>query len=198
MKDLRKMLKKAYESSGKMPEGHEERFLSRLKHDLPEKKIKRRYFSQARKIAASVLLLIGIGVAFYAIRETGTPRTDNPVITDTGNPDEPASRISLGDLSPDLKKVEDYYMTAINWELSRIEVDEKDKRLFKGYMDRLAELNEEYQALNRELNNVGPNEQTVTALIDNLKMRLQLLYRLKEKLQELKNKKDEERSDLQV
>ena len=48
----------------------------------------------------------------------------------------------------------------------------------------LKELNEEYDKLTEELNDNGPNEGTLDALIDNLKFRLNLVLRLKEKLQE--------------
>lgn len=200
MKDLRKLIEKAYPQPDKMPEGHENRFLARLEKELPEKKVRKLHFPKGRgwKIAASFLVLVSITVGFYGVWKTGISTGDEPVVTGTMNPENETSRISLGDLSPDLKKVEDYYMTSINWELSRIEVDDKNKQLFDGYMDKLTELNEEYQALNRELNDIGPNEQTVIALIDNLKMRLQLLYQLKDKLEELKNKNDEKISHLQV
>ena len=61
----------------------------------------------------------------------------------------------------------------------------ESKELFDGYLLRLEELNKEYTRLEEELTQSGPNEQTVNALIDNLKLRLNLLYRLKEKLSEL-------------
>ncbi|MGS2740434.1 hypothetical protein [Sinomicrobium sp. M5D2P17] len=201
MKDIRELLEKGYRETEGIPEGHEERFLSRLDSELPEKKVRRVYFGKGQvwKIAASFLIFGGIAtVLFYSMQQKKTGVENTPVITDTRNPVNDVDRISLGDLSPDLKKVEEYYVAAINWELSQVEIDDGNKRLFDEYMARLGELNEEYQALNRELNDIGPNEQTVVALIDNLKMRLQLLYRLKEKLQELKNRNNEEISYLQV
>ena len=54
--------------------------------------------------------------------------------------------------------------------------------LFDGYVVRLGELNQEYKRLSVELTENGPNELTVSALIDNLKLRLNLLYRLKEQI----------------
>ena len=58
---------------------------------------------------------------------------------------------------------------------------------FDGYLAKLEDLNNEYNRLTNELIQTGPNEQTVNALIDNLKFRLNLLYRLKDKLNELNN-----------
>ncbi|MBC9796588.1 hypothetical protein [Sinomicrobium weinanense] len=200
MKDLRKLIKETYDQQDKMPEGHEDRFLARLERELPEKRTGKRFWSGGPgwKIAASLLIIVGITIAFYETGKNRAVTEDEPAITDVSDPEDRTEQISLGDLSPDLKKVENYYVTTINWELSRMEVDETNRQLFDGYMQRLAELNEEYQTLNRELNDVGPNEQTVIALIDNLKMRLQLLYRLKDKLQELKSRNNEKTAYLQV
>ncbi len=59
-------------------------------------------------------------------------------------------------------------------------------------MERLTELNVEYKKLNEELNQVGPNDQTISALIKNLQLRLQLLQKLKEKLNEVQSSKNEQ------
>ena len=59
-------------------------------------------------------------------------------------------------------------------------------------MARLAELDIEYNKLNNELNEVGPTEVTITALIENLQLRLELLFKLKNKLKELKNQNNED------
>ncbi len=65
-------------------------------------------------------------------------------------------------------------------------------------MQRLSELDKEYTSLNTELNKIGPSEATVTALIDNLKLRLDLLFKLKSKLKELKNQNNEEFKAIQT
>jgi hypothetical protein len=91
----------------------------------------------------------------------------------------------LGDVSPGLKKVEDYYLASINLELSKIEYTPETKDLFDGYVVQLEELDKEYKRLSVELTQSGPSELTVNALIDNLKFRLNLLYRLRAQLKEL-------------
>ncbi|MBT8253086.1 MAG: hypothetical protein KJN68_03880, partial [Bacteroidia bacterium] len=101
--------------------------------------------------------------------------------------EEVVSTKSLGEISPELKKVEDYYLASINLELSKLKYTPETKELFDGYVNRLGELALEYERLSNELIQSGPTEQTVTALIDNLKLRLDLMYRLKEKLNELNN-----------
>jgi hypothetical protein len=46
--------------------------------------------------------------------------------------------------------------------------------------------------LTKQMNERGPSEETVTSLINNLKLRLELLFKLKNKLKELKNIDNEE------
>ena len=63
--------------------------------------------------------------------------------------------------------------------------DNENKEVFDGYIEQLNTLNNEYENLSVELTENGPSELTVNALIDNLKYRLNLLYRLREQLNEL-------------
>jgi hypothetical protein len=53
-------------------------------------------------------------------------------------------------------------------------------------MTQLEELNAEYKKLNADLVEVGVNDQTVSTLIDNLQLRLTLLFKLKDKLKDIK------------
>jgi ABC-type iron transport system FetAB ATPase subunit len=76
-------------------------------------------------------------------------------------------------------------------ELASLEMSPDNKVVVDDFMDRLSELNKEYKSLNNELNEVGPNEQTIGALIKNLQLRLQLLLKLKEKLHQLKSSENE-------
>jgi hypothetical protein len=158
----------------KMPEGHEARFLKKLDKELPVKSNKSMF--TFLNIAASVILLIGF--SFGAYQFIGSETEELPVETTV-------ARKSLGDISPQFKKVEDYYLANINLELSKMKVTPELKELFDSYLVRLDELNKEYARLEEDLTQSGPNEQTINALIDNLKLRLNLLYSLKEKLSEL-------------
>jgi len=186
--DLRKLFEKEREAKKfKMKSNHEERFLERLKNELPEgRKTSFPYW----KIAAAVLVLISAGwLAFRQLKPVDIPV--KTTVVDRNNSEDSSEGISLGDLSPDLKKVENYYVANINFELSKLDVSEDNKAMVDGFMDRLADLNAEYKRLNTELNQIGPNDQTINALIKNLQLRLQLLHKLKEKLNELKLSKNE-------
>jgi len=179
--DIRKLFKEEPKvSNHKMPKGHEARFLGKLDEALP-KQASRPLFSFLN-IAASVVILIGLSYGGYKYFNQSVPE----VIPETIAHNSP-----LGEISPQLKKVEDYYLANINLELSKMKVTPDNKEMFDGYLERLEELNTEYSVLADELTASGPTERTVNALIDNLKLRLNLLYRLKEKLNELNNANNE-------
>ena len=185
--DLRKLFKKEREKQYSMKKGHEMRFEKLLDAKMPEK----RTFSFAfLKVAAAILILISVG--FFAYRQMGEMEAIKTTVVDRDNSGGQEPGISLGDLSPDLKKVENYYIASINLELSQLEISESNKELVDQFMERLAELNAEYKILNKELNEIGPNEQTINALIKNLQLRLQMLQKLKSKLNELKSSENEQ------
>lgn len=169
------------ESQLKMSEGHEARFIKKLDEALPQTSIKNRF--SVFYIAASIVVLLGL--AFGAYQFFDESKSVLPQVVDNPNPEKEQQLKSLGDISPDLKMVEDYYLANINLELSKVKLTSENKELFDGYVVRLAELNQEYKRLSVELTENGPNELTVSALIDNLKLRLNLLYRLKEQLHDL-------------
>jgi hypothetical protein len=185
--DLKKLFKEQREEKTyQMKEGHAERFFSKLETELPEKSKPNSYFWL--KIAASVLIMIGLASYFFMNTETSTvPETS---IVDAK--DNIETNISLGDLSPDLEKIENYYVANINLELANLNVSDDNKDIVDGYMEQLAALDLEYKKLNKELNDFGPNDQTIEALIQNLQLRLQLLKKLKQKLNQLKLSKNEQ------
>lgn len=186
--DLREMFKKEQEKERhKLKNGHKERFLNRLEDALPQSK-KSNY--NWLKIAASILVFVSIALGYrYFIEESPSQSTivDREVIDV-----EEETDLSFGDLSPDLKKVENYYVTNINMELAKLRFSPDTKDLVNSFMEQLNNLNLEYKSLNQELNDLGPNDQTITALIENLQLRLQLLQKLKKKLNELKTSKNEQ------
>lgn len=188
--DLRELFKEQRKKEKfKIKKGHEGRFLDRLEEELPTE-MKPRSFHWM-KIAASVLVLIGVGATLWLqMPKAGTTTT---VVT-TKNSDAINQSISFGDLSPELKKVEDYYVANINYELSKLEVSEENKEMVDGFLSRLEELNNEYDELTKELNEIGPNDQTIEAAITNLQLRLQLMQKLKSKLNQLKSSKNEQES----
>ena len=180
----------------KMPDGHQEIFLELLNNELPHKKKENTFL--VLKIAASAVILITVGVlAFTSLKNVPVEKV---TVVDLSNNSSSTikSQLTLGDISPELKEVENYYVSNINLELLDLNVDGENKKIIDMYLNKLGELNDEYKSLTEELNEIGPNEQTINALIDNLQLRLQLLDRLKEKLKEIKNIENETYTNPQV
>lgn len=184
--DLRKIFETEREKQYPIKTGHEERFAERLDMALPRNRKSGFYFL---RIAASGMILVSVGYFGYLQLQK-----DEVPVTKVVKSEQVAEQqgISLGDLSPDLKKVEDYYVVNINLALADLEISPDNKALVDDYMKRLGELNLEYARLNNELNQIGPNDQTITALIKNLQLRLQLLQKLKSKLFEFKASENEQ------
>jgi len=186
--DLRELFREEKEfKKASMPIGHEARFLKKLEENS-DSEVKSNLYSGWWRIAASIVVLIGLG--FATLKYFEEPVVDTTEIANQEDESKNEQLKSLGDISPSLKKIEDYYLANINLELSNVSLDENNKELFDSYVERLTELNQEYKKLSIELTDNGPNELTVSALIDNLKLRLNLLYRLKEKLKELNQEED--------
>ena len=140
--DLRELMNKSQlpKPADKLPEGHEIRFEKRLDMALPKKSMNPFFFM---KIAAAILVLVATG--FVLLQLLNSNKTDvTPEIVDTTNENKMQQSISLGDLSPNLKKVEDYYVANINYELSQLDVSDDNKEMVDGFMERLGELDEEY------------------------------------------------------
>ncbi|APY09756.1 hypothetical protein BWZ22_00185 [Seonamhaeicola sp. S2-3] len=175
--DIRELFKNDKITNEKMPKNHQERFIKKLDEAFPE--TKKLSFGWLQ-IAASIVVLIGLSFGGYKYFTKNN--IEKPIETIANNTIETKT---LGDISPGLKKVEDYYLASINLELSKIKYTPETKDLFDGYIEQLAELDKEYKRLSLELTESGPSELTVNALIDNLKLRLNLLYRLKSQLKEL-------------
>ena len=173
--NLRELFKNQEENTSiKMSEGHEAKFMQLLDEHLPQGKKSSAF--RFLNIAASVVVLLGLSYGAFTFFSGQNDEIETKDV---------AKEIkTMGDISPDLKKVEDYYLASINLELSKVQLTPANKELFDGYIERLKELNDEYDNLTIELNENGPNQVTLDALIDNLKFRLNLVMRLKEKLAE--------------
>ncbi|MCB0453058.1 MAG: hypothetical protein KDC94_09280 [Aequorivita sp.] len=187
----------------KLREGHQARFEAKLNKAFSEP------ISEEKKnpmpwLKIAAMLVVLLAVSFFGYQQLSKNNaiidSNNTVVDNTSDSGISADtpKLTLADISPDLKKVQDYYMTGINMQLASLKITDENKELVDGYMQRLSELDKEYTALNAELSKVGPTEATVTALIDNLKFRLDLLFKLKSKLKELKNQKNEEFKAIQT
>lgn len=184
--DLRKLFEDGQKEHYLMKPGHEERFAKRLELESGHRQNRRGWVYM---IAASLLLLVGLGT--YTALKITPQKPDQTSVAGQSDKEKTPQQLSLGDLSPDLKKIEQYYVANINLQLSDLEISADNKAMVDDFMGRLSELNTEYQALNKELNTIGPNDQTINALIKNLQLRLDLLYKLKDKMESFKSTENE-------
>jgi hypothetical protein len=153
---------------------HRNKFQDRLMKEVQTQQPKKRSYRWLQ-VAASVVLIVSLVINFY------------PKDIEEPNEDTPAQAITLGNLSPELKSIESYYVNSINYEISNLDVTENNKEILDGYLAKISELTTEYKSLTTELNTKGVNDEIINALINNLQLRLKLLQRLKKQLNELKN-----------
>ena len=191
--DLKSLFEDQRNQEFRMPADHESRFLDKLQAEFPEHRKPTGWWIG---IAAAVIALLGFG--FFGLYRSApdVPAVENPVADRDSTAVE--TGITLGDLSPDLRKVEAYYTANINLELARLDISDTNRKVADDYMARLRDLDTEYSALSKELNEIGPNEETISAMIRNFQLRLQLLQQLKEKLNALNQSKNETVSSTQA
>lgn len=184
MKDLRKDFN--YSSgSFKMSKGHDKKFENRLKEN----------FGETQKKDYSIIYKM-VAVAIIAVLSTVFVLNQDLLFSD--EPMEEVvevQKIGLGDISPELQNLENYYLTSIKIELATLETTEAHDAMINSYLEELKYINKAYDDLENELNNVGVSEEIINAMIDNLQLRLELLQDLKQKLNNLNPKQNENQNN---
>jgi uncharacterized protein YeeX (DUF496 family) len=178
--DIKEILKNYKEKNIELSATHSHKFEQLLQSELQQQKPKKKNYKWL-SIAASVVLLISLGIKFYPTKNTITT-IDKDTETNSA-----FKQISLGSISPQFQTIETYYVNSINLEISQLDLTEENKEIVDDYLLKIAQLTKEYKSLTKELNTNGVNDATIDALISNLQLRLQLLKRLKKQLNELKN-----------
>ena len=183
-------------TSEKLEQGHKKRFEQKLDREIPKKKKNNRFFF----IKVAAILLVALSAGFYFFGNSDEP-VDNQVV-DTEPINQPIAdsidQFQLSEISPEFKKVEDYYLASLNLELANLNVTDENRELIDSFMEQLRGLVKEYQRLNADLKSAGPNEQTIEAMIQNLQLRLELMFRLKNKLKEIRESKNKDYENLQA
>ena len=177
---MRQNLKQKFEEERsknyKRKANHEDVFIESLYTELP---LKKRSSLFKLKVAASIVILIGIGFTSYFLI--------NPLINNAQN----TMAYSLKNISPELKEIENFYTNSINKSLTEINQSDHKPDAVNRYMNRLSILKKEHKVLIKELNDEGPNSQSINVLIHNLKLQLELLQELKEQLNPVKKEINE-------
>ena len=179
--DIRNMLKNHRDKNVELTNNHSAKFESLLQQEIHNKKSKKINFRWL-SIAASIVLLISLGIKFYPTNNI----EDDPKNTVIKKVSNAKKDITLGNISPEFQTLETYYTNSINLALSELDVNDENKDIIDGYLLKIAQLTKEYKSLTKELNTNGVNDATIDALISNLQLRLQLLQRLKKQLKQIK------------
>lgn len=160
-----------------LPENHRIDFMDKLDNELHKANKSTAKFWM---VAASIIVLLGIG--YFAISNS-----NKPVIPEKQLVKTPVNN----EISPELKKIENYYLTAINYELANLKVSKENRAVLNKYLSKIEKLTKEYKNINNELKTKEINEVVVNKLIDNLQMRLQLLIELKTIINKTKSNTNE-------
>ena len=168
-KDVKKLMRDYQGEEVQLSPNHIDRFSEKLDKEFSYKKQTHKFWY----VAASVVLLLGFAIQFFIKQNIGG--VEQPILE--------VQQVSLGDVSPEMKKIEDYYLTAIHYEIANLEVTQQNKALLDEYLQKLGELDADYKRLNQRLKKEGFEKSTVEALIVNLQIRLKLLIQLKDQIE---------------
>ena len=189
--DIRKMFEEDNSlPTEKMERGHQHRFEAKLEKAFPKEEKKQTNSFMFLKIAAVLVVALGVGFTFFYNKEIfeGQQVVDKPVTEDSR--EVPVTKeYQLSDVSPEFRKIENFYLASLNIELAKLEVNDENRALVDSFMAQLAELDKEYKRLNTEINESGLNENSVEAMITNLQLRLELLFKLKNKIKDINQSK---------
>ena len=199
-KDIRDIIKDSPSQGPKLPKGHQARFEARLQANFNLKKTQQTSSSSQLWIKIAAIAIAFVAVSIFGYFQLSKNNLGDSLVESVPGIETQSDEnlLHLADISPDLKRVEQYYISGIKGALASLTITTDNKDVIDGYMQQLQLLNAEYESLNFDLTQAGPSEEIITALVDNLKMRLDLLMKLKTKLKELKNNTNENISSIEV
>ncbi len=153
--------KELFETAEPSP-GHFNRFRERLEmiDDVPQTSSYR--FGMLRRIAASFLMLITLGIALYFLNQQFM-----------------ANKVSASQLPPEIMEVKMYYNKEVTTKLEKIEqcasTPEDAQAIRQLVQGEITELDQNTQSLEQEFSKSNNNERVKNALILNYKTKSELL-----------------------
>ncbi|AEE20016.1 hypothetical protein JM84_2683 [Dokdonia sp. Hel_I_63] len=192
--DIRELMKNDSDSKQSLREGHTRRFENLLEERLPiqEQKTSAKGGIYLWMKIAAVLIVAG-GIVFMVYNNAFAKAGGQQLVeVETSEKQSAEPEVLLSAISPEFKRVEDYYLASVNLEIARLEITDDNKELIDAFMKQLSDLDEEYKSLNREITESGVSDEMVSAMIENLKLRVELMIKLKSKLKEMKNAAQQE------
>ena len=154
-------------------EGHQQRFLDKLNESqgtISLLKAKRSYWKPL-SIAASIVLLIGLGISFYNSPQTVEAR--------------------VAEISPEASQTHFYFANLIEQQVKELEQQStpETKAIIDDTMLQLQKLEEDYNKLETDLLNGGDSKLILSAMIMNFQTRIDLLQEVMNQIDTIKNLK---------
>lgn len=159
---------------------HKFNFLQKLNEQQKEvpsiKPIKKRNWYGKLGIAASVVLVVSIGLIAITLKK------------------QPES--GLANVSPEMEKTENFFHNAIQFQIDQIEKTSSAEttKIVQDGMVQLDKLEADYQKLEKDLLHSNNNPKVISAMISNFQKRIDLLENMLEKMNNyslIKNNKNE-------
>ncbi len=153
------------------PLGHEKRFMDRL-NAQQESKSGRNWWKPL-SIAASVVVILGLGFTFLK---------------------SPEQSRELASVSPEMEQTQTFFVSAINNEIDKLKSFEtpETKAMIDDALNRITNLEEEYQQLKLDLVESGNDKRVIYAMIANFQNRIDLLEQVVSIVEEVKTLKTNE------
>jgi len=180
MKDLRRDFDWNLEQP-ELPQGHKKRFKARLSGQ-------KRSFPWLR-VAAVLIVAVLSGVIVH--QNSTFFRADEQMV----EKDDTDKEVNLENISPELATLEDYYETSIQLKIANLENSGSFQEMVKTYFNELEILEKEYKSLKQQLLSAGTQGAVIQSMIENLQLRLELLQELDQRINELKQLKNEKHQD---
>ena len=134
-------------------------------------------------LVASIVIVFGLGIVYLY-----TSINDNTEVVENEKPELKIEELSFASLSNDLAEVENYYITEVNDKLEMLKSYEVDEEI----LEEVNLLSEEFDRLKVEMGQSVDPQLIVEAMIENYRLRLDiledLLNELKQENKSLKTK----------
>jgi hypothetical protein len=173
MSELEKFIqsnKGAFEEA-EPPAGHRNRFEMRLERERTERRDRVLFW----RVAAAIIVLVVAGATLLM------PRFNGPG-------DVSYASMSLGEVSEDMADIEKYYSSELSAKYQNLTALSREDQNVKRLFEELERLNENYAELEKQLYRSGSNDRVILAMIENFRLRLEIM----EKLEIIKNEQTNE------
>ncbi len=156
-------------------DGHFDRFQDKLKKiHQPEKAVQKRWYSGAMKIAASVIVLLGVTFVLFLY--------DNGSVS-----------FFADETSPELTEVTNYYSSVTEQKLAKIEElsqrDEAAAKLKQNAIMNVNAIGEQTQALEKEYIDSNKDTRVFSAIVNNYRLLASALDKVIENMNDVQQKK---------